>query len=73
MPYFNRYDIADAWYLFAGEWHGGQSSPEYAIFGRLSNIGYKPSPMLSKDTLSENGRVILANLIRKARKRLKVK
>lgn len=66
--YFNRFDIADAYYLFAGEWHRGMGSAEYRIFGRLHNIGYKAAPNLSKKSLSENGRVILANLIRKARK-----
>ena len=66
--YFNRFDVCEAYYLFACEWHNGQWSPEYAIFGRLDNFGFRPSPILSKDSLTENGRVILAGLIRKARR-----
>lgn len=65
---FDRFDICEAYYLFACDWHGGQWSPEYAIFGRLSRMGFKPSPLLSKDSLSENGRWILAQLIRKSRR-----
>ena len=66
--HFDRFDICEAYYLFASEWHGGQWSPEYAIFGRLSNMGFSPSPILSKDSLSGNARTILANLIRRARR-----
>jgi hypothetical protein len=65
---FDRFDICEAYYLFAADWHRGQWSPEYAIFGRLHRMGFKPSPMLDKSSLSENGRWILANLIRKARR-----
>jgi len=66
--YFDRFDVCEAYWLFATEWHRGQWSSEYAVFGRLSNLGFKPSPVISKRTLTENGRMILANLIRKARK-----
>lgn len=65
---FDRFDVCEAYYLFACDWHNGQWSKEYAIFGRLHNIAFKPSPMLSRESLSENGRRILAGLIRKARK-----
>ena len=65
---FDRFDICEAYYLFACDWHRGQWSPEYAIFGRLHRMRFKPSPLLSRDTLSDNGRWILAQLIRKARK-----
>jgi len=66
--YFDRFDICEAYYLFAADWHGGKWSPEYAIFGRLHNLQFRPSPILSKDSLSENARDILANLIRRARR-----
>ena len=65
---FDRFDVCEAHWLFATEWHKGQWSKEYAIFGRLSNLGFKPSPVISKKSLTENGRMILASLIRKARK-----
>ena len=55
--YFDRFDIAEAWFLALCHCHGGQWSREYA---RLSRMGqyFKPSPMLSVDSLSENARVI---------------
>jgi hypothetical protein len=64
----DRFDVCEAYYLFASEWHNGQWSTEYRIFGRLSKMGFRPSPLLSKDSLSENGRYILAQLIRRARR-----
>ena len=64
---WNRFDICEAWYLFASEWHEGQFSDTYAIFGRLKRMRFRPSPMLSTGNLSPNGRLILATLIRAAR------
>ncbi len=64
---WNRFDICEAYYLYASEWHEGQGSSTYAIFGRLDRIGFRPSPILSKRSLTPNGRLILANLIRQAR------
>ncbi len=66
---WNRFDICEACYLFASEWHEGQGSATYAMFGRLDRLGFRPSPLLSKRSLSPNGRLILANLIQKARVR----
>ena len=66
---WNRFDICEAWYLFAADWHVGQGSDGYAIFGRLDRLRFRPSPMLSTRRLSANGRLILATLIRKARVR----
>ena len=64
---WNRFDICEAWYLFACDWHEGQFSDTYAIFGRLDRIGFRPSPILSGRSLNPNGRLILAGLIRAAR------
>ena len=50
---FNRFDICEAAYLFATFNHQGQWSPEYKIFGRLARIGFKPSPLLSLETASD--------------------
>jgi hypothetical protein len=66
--YFDRFDVCMAYYLFACDWHSGQGSPEYRILGRLHALGFRPSPILSRRSLSENGRSILAGLIRKARR-----
>ena len=64
---WNRFDICEAWYLFAADWHEGQGSATYAVFGRLDRMRFRPSPMLSTRSLSPNGRLILAGLIRAAR------
>lgn len=65
---FDRFDICEAYYMYASEWHGGQWSDEYQIFGRLDAMGYRPSPILSKQSMSENARDILASLIRRTRR-----
>jgi len=61
--YFDRFDICEAYYLFATDYHNGQFSKEYEIFGRLDDIGFKASPIISVGSLSENGRLIYDNLI----------
>jgi len=72
MPQWNRFDICEAWYVFAVEWHGGQWSPEYAIFGRLNRMNFTPGAHIregNKRGMTENARDILAGLIRKMRRR----
>ena len=62
---WDRFDICEAYYCFATDWHGGQTDPIYKIFGRLHKIGFKPSPHLGQyhlDRLTENGREIYENL-----------
>lgn len=66
MPYFDRFDICEAHYLFLSEWHSGQWSDEYRRLCRMSRY-FRPSPILSHKSLSENGRAILAALIRRER------
>ena len=61
---WNKLDICEAWYCFAMEWHGGQWSKEYKIFGRLHNMGFSPSPLLNNcDSLEENARTIYDELV----------
>lgn len=64
--YFDRFDICEAYYLFAYLWHGGQWSKEYAIFGRLERMGFRVSPLFNgRESLSENGKEIYDNLVRR--------
>lgn len=57
--YWNRFDICEAWYLALSHCHSGQWSDSYARLCYLTRSGFfKPSPMLSVDSLSENGREI---------------
>ena len=62
---FDRYDVCEAYWLFACYWHRGSWSPEYAIFGRLSKLHFKPAPGLDIDTLTPNGRRVLSRRIRR--------
>lgn len=54
--YFDRFDICEAWYLWAHDWG------EYRAIGRLQHAGFRPSPLLGIDSLSENAQVIYATL-----------
>jgi len=62
---FDRYDVCDAYYLYAALYHGGQWTLDYEIFGRLHAIGYKPNRTLSVETLGSNARLIFDELVAK--------
>jgi len=66
--YFDRFDICEAYFMYASLYHKGQWSKEYEIFGKLYNIEFEPSPLLSEETLTENGKEIFNNLIKKGYK-----
>lgn len=55
--YWDRFDIAEAWYLALENCHGGQFSDEYK---RLCNMRtyFNPKPNLRVGTLTDNGREI---------------
>ena len=62
--YFNRFDICEAHYLFAMEYHGGQWRELYEKFAQLNRIGFKPRPLLySEEDLTENGKGIYRSLV----------
>lgn len=63
---FDRFDVCEAWYLYATHYHGGQGSEEYRIFSRLARIRFRPSPMISVERLSENAREIFDGLVSRA-------
>ena len=54
---FDRFDITEAWYLALSHCHGGQWSREYARLCRMQKY-FRPSPLLSVETLSDNAREI---------------
>lgn len=62
---FDRFDICEAYYMFATLYHGGMSSPEYAIFTRLHHMGFQPRHDLSEETLTENGLEIYQCLVKR--------
>lgn len=60
---FDRFDVCEAWYVYASLYHGGQGSKLYQVFGRLQRIGFRPRPSLGEDTLGENARYIYDSLV----------
>lgn len=70
-PRFDRFDVCEAYYLFASLYHGGQSSKEYAILGRLDRMHFRPSAMgIDYARLNENARGIFMRLASKASRQL---
>jgi len=59
---FNRFDIAEAWYLALSHCHDGQWSKEYKRLCHIKNY-FTPSINLSYETLTENGKSIYNNLV----------
>lgn len=68
--YFDRFDVCEAYYMFATEWHGGQNTKEYAIFGRLHKLQFRPRPLIDVETLNENAQLIYNGLVRRLPVRL---
>ena len=62
--YFNRFDIVEAHYLFYCEYHSGQWCHLYRRLSRIIRY-YRPSPLLSVESISDNAREIYENLVRK--------
>ena len=60
---FDRFDICEAYYVYAYDCHHGQDSKEYRILGRLDRIGFKPRFNLNYSRLSDNGKYIYDCLI----------
>ena len=58
-----RFDICEAWYCYASDYHGGQSSKLYSKFAQLDRIEFRPAPNLSYDTLTEKGKEIYDQLV----------
>jgi hypothetical protein len=65
---FDRFDVCEAAYRFAMDYHRGQWSPEYAIFGRLAKIAYNPGRGMMDRPPEGNVRDILARFIRRQRR-----
>jgi len=59
---FNRFNICVAYYVYAVEWHGGQNSRAYKIFGRLNKIKFKSGAQRFED-LTEEEKIIYEGLV----------
>jgi len=62
--FFDRFDVAEAYYLFFCHYHEGQASAKYRRLSKMTRY-FKPSPLLSVETLNENGREIYEALVQK--------
>lgn len=60
--HFERFDICEAYYLYATHHHMGWGSWSYGIFARLEKIKFR-SPVHREEDLSENGRMIYDRLV----------
>lgn len=54
---WDRFDIAEAYYLALSHCHGGQWTAEYLKLSKLCRY-FRPRPTLTVETLTENGREI---------------
>lgn len=61
--FYDRFDIAEAYYLFLAHYHEGQGSNKYQRLSKMARY-FKPGPLLSVETLTENGREIYEVLVR---------
>ena len=63
--YYDRFDIAQAYYLFFVDYHEGQTSEKYKRLCKIEEY-LKLSPMFKGYlSLSENGKEIYNHLVRK--------
>jgi len=62
--YFDRIDVCSAWFLFLEQYHEGQGSDRYARLCRLTEY-FKPSPLLTYETMGDNAQAIFHALISK--------
>ena len=70
MATWNRFDICEAWFLYASHFHSGQWSALYKVLGRLERMQFKPAPTLALESLTDNGRAIYVALVKRAEWRI---
>ena len=74
--YFDKFDICEAYYIYLYNWNSGgvtnrwyitsrRNRQNQSISAQLHRMKFKPSPLLSEETLTENGRDIYNDLINK--------
>jgi hypothetical protein len=65
---FDRFDILEAYWLFGSLYHSGMGSIEYRYMGRANGCGFRPSRNLSYRSLTDNGKEIYKDLVRREMK-----
>ena len=58
MPYFNRFDICEAYYLYLSSHHEGQWSAKYERLCKLLSYFYPRPSLRDPFDLSDNGYAI---------------
>jgi hypothetical protein len=58
-----RFDICEAWYCYAFNYHEGQASKLYSKFAQFERIGFKPAANLSYEKLTDRGKEIYDRLV----------
>jgi hypothetical protein len=65
----NRIDICEAYYMFAADYHVSgltrRCMSRRTIMGQLHRMGFRPSPMLSYETLTEEAQMLYNDLAQK--------
>jgi hypothetical protein len=62
----SRYDVCEAYYMYAANYHRGQWSPEYAILGRLQRMGFCARiGLMNRKDLTDEGKRIYDRLVRR--------
>lgn len=64
-----KFDVCEAWYLFARDYHSGQDSELYAVLSRLAE-NFRPACNLEPDKLTEQGKEIYDALVERENNRL---
>lgn len=59
--YWNRFDICEAWYLYASSYHKGQNSYLYKKLSQLVRVGFRPTKV-GRLELTDNGSEIYQSL-----------
>lgn len=62
--YFDRFDICEAWYLYASRYHEGQWSKLYSVLSRLIHMKFTPPMDLNYHSLTDNGKAIYRKLVK---------
>lgn len=59
-PRFDRFDICEAWWVWAHYWG------EYAVITRLQRMGFRPRLLLERNALTDNGLLLYMRLDRRS-------
>lgn len=62
MSYFDRFDVCEAYYMFATLYQPTRTHRD--TWRKLSRLKFRPSPLLRLESMSENAKEIFGQLVR---------